>query len=229
MIIYFVLVAPAVPENVGAAARAINTMGFLNLRLVNPCDYLCSEAKKLAHGSVSILQNAEVFSSFDKCIKDLDITIATTSKLRRTNYDYYTPSEVGHILQKKVNSVKKAGIIFGSEEHGLKNEYLRKCSFLSSIPMANPYPSLNLAQAVMIYAYCLSPYASLQKIVPEKDDLHFPIVMQKINMILDSIDIKSGSNLYTRISERLAVVNDDDLNLFSSVSTKMINKFLNKK
>ena len=64
MDLYFVLVEPAVPENIGAAARAINTMGFQRLRLVRPTNHLANEAKWLAHGSVAILEKAEVFDNY---------------------------------------------------------------------------------------------------------------------------------------------------------------------
>ncbi|NOR33426.1 MAG: hypothetical protein GQ579_01970, partial [Bacteroidales bacterium] len=49
--IHFILYKPAVPGNVGAAARAILTMGFKHLRLIDPCDHLGNEARMLAHGS----------------------------------------------------------------------------------------------------------------------------------------------------------------------------------
>ena len=52
----FILVEPAVPENIGASARALKTMGFDELRLVNPCNFRNIEAKKLAHGSFDILE-----------------------------------------------------------------------------------------------------------------------------------------------------------------------------
>ena len=47
----FVLVEPKVPENVGAAARALCTMGFGELWLVNSDLHTRPEAHWLAHGS----------------------------------------------------------------------------------------------------------------------------------------------------------------------------------
>jgi len=56
MIFKFLLIEPSTPGNVGAAARAIKTMGFDQLGLVNPCEYLSGEAQWLAHGSIDILE-----------------------------------------------------------------------------------------------------------------------------------------------------------------------------
>ncbi|MBN1467010.1 tRNA/rRNA methyltransferase, partial [candidate division KSB1 bacterium] len=62
---HFILVSPQLAENVGAAARAMNTMGFANLRLVSPCDHLDERARWMAYGSNHILEKATTFASFD--------------------------------------------------------------------------------------------------------------------------------------------------------------------
>ncbi len=51
MEIIFILYRPGVPGNIGATARALETMGFTRLRLIEPCDHLSVEAKMMAHGS----------------------------------------------------------------------------------------------------------------------------------------------------------------------------------
>jgi tRNA/rRNA methyltransferase len=80
MQIFFILVEPAVQENVGAAARAIKTMGFSRLILVNPCDYLSGPARWLAHGSGEILDNAQVFPSLKEAIVNFDFVVGTSAK-----------------------------------------------------------------------------------------------------------------------------------------------------
>src|SRR4030042_4402656 len=116
MDIYFILVEPAVPENVGASSRAIKTMYFNKLRLVNPCDYLSMEAKKLAHGSVEILSSARVFPSLDQAIQDLDLVIGTSAKSRRVKHDYYPADQLVDIIHRKGSAVQSAGIVFAREE-----------------------------------------------------------------------------------------------------------------
>ena len=67
--ISFILVEPKVPENIGAAARAIKTMGFGKLCLVNPCEYKTGKARWLAHGSNDILDDAQVFTSLEAAVE----------------------------------------------------------------------------------------------------------------------------------------------------------------
>ena len=225
MSLYFILVEPAIPENIGASARAIKTMGFNKLRLVNPCNFKTVKAKQLAHGSFEILEHAEVFSNFDDAIEDIDLIIGTTSKLRRTNADNYDPEEVVEIIKKKDGLRHNIAIVFGSEEHGLTNIYLRKCDIISTIPLANRYPSLNLSQAVMIYAFILSSLKDIEKSSPAKDLPHLKVIKKNAETIFNSIEIATGSTLYNRLMERISAAGNDDLNLISSVINKLLEKY----
>jgi tRNA/rRNA methyltransferase len=80
MQIHFILVEPAVPENVGAAARAIKTMGFTSLRLVNTQAHKDERAGWLAHASNEILENADEFHTLKEATKDIDWIIGTSAK-----------------------------------------------------------------------------------------------------------------------------------------------------
>ena len=127
MKISFILVEPAVPGNVGAAARAIKTMGFSDLRLVNPCDHLSEEARMLAHGSNEILEKAGVFNSLPQALENLDLAVATTAKKRSARVQYIPVHELTGFLDGKGSSVQSAGIVFGREESGLTNDEIRMC------------------------------------------------------------------------------------------------------
>ncbi len=82
MKICIILNHPTTPENIGAAARALKTMGFSDLRLVDPCDHLSDRAHWLAHGSEDILESAQVFNSITAAISDIDFLIGTSAKKR---------------------------------------------------------------------------------------------------------------------------------------------------
>ncbi|MFP4448001.1 MAG: tRNA/rRNA methyltransferase, partial [Bacteroidales bacterium] len=156
MNLYFILIEPAVPENIGAAARAIKTMGFRSLWIVNSKQYQEEKAKHLAHGANEILENARYFSTFKEMLSELDFSVATTSKSRSVRFEYLEGKNLHSFLSQKTNIVNNTGIIFGREKYGLSNEELKQCDIISSIPQINNYPSLNLGQAVMLYAYLLS-------------------------------------------------------------------------
>ena len=227
MNICFILVEPSVPENIGAAARAMNTMGFSELRLVNPANHLADEAKWLAHGSLDLLEKARIYQKFNDAIEDLDFVIGTTAKKRSTNYDYYSPEKARNIIEKKGNTISQVGIVFGREESGLKNEELSKCDIASSIPLKKPYPSLNLAQSVMLFAYVFSSLKVLDVSVNTLNSGDHIYHELKINsqQILQKLNIPKDSVLHHRMLERIATINEDDARLFLSFAKKFRYKF----
>ena len=228
---FFILVNPSVTENIGASARAMNTMGFNNLRLVNPCDHLCDKAKMLAHGSHSILEKAVLFSSLEKAIQDIDFVIGTTAKKRSAKEDYYPANQIVKQLHKKGNTIFSLAIPFGKEESGLTNEEIKLCDLVSSIPMHAPYPSLNLAQTVMIYAYLLSDFSQKTsdaggiKIIPPS----YPPLKEKIQKVLKTTRIKENKTLYNRIMERVTLLEEDDIHLLHSITEQLLSLINNNR
>lgn len=229
MFFSYILVEPASPGNIGSAARAIKTMGFKSLRLVRPNEHLSGEARKLAYGSHDILKNAELYSSFKDSIKDLDLIIATTAKKRTVWNDYLTPDECAELLVNKGTTVERIGVVFGREESGLTSEELELCDVRSTIPLAAPYPSVNLAQSVMIYAYTFSKFAINGVTGPEGkfDKKEQKVLKTKALELLDRLDISRNSNLSRRMMERLMLAGQDDIHLFLSFH-RFINQQLNK-
>lgn len=221
MEIIFILIEPSVPENIGASIRAINTMGFKKVRLVNPqCDHLDDNAFKLAHGSYKILREAKTFDTFNESIKDIDFVIGTTNKERISKNDYYNAEEILPIILEKKDCAQKIGIVFGRESRGMDGDEILQCNILSSIPMANPYPTLNLSQSVMLYAYTLSKI-NFEKTIKESKkqpkDNEFKILLKRSSTLLENSGLDKSSNIYNRIMERLALVGGEDVRLFHSV------------
>lgn len=221
MELFFVLVEPAVPENIGAAARAIKTMGFKNLRLVNPCDHLQDQARWLAHASNEILEQAELFPDFNAAVADMDLVIASTAKRRRVNEDYYPVHELPTILENKKHTATRVAIVFGREERGLDNPELKRCDILTTVPMKTVYPSINLAQSVMIYTYTLSAL----HLEPQQtaQTAHFPALQAlkgKVGNALQELGFREDSAIYHRFFERLMAMNDTDIHLLHSICNK---------
>jgi len=150
----FVLVEPETPGNIGSAARAIKTMGFTRMALVNPCDHLGKEARILAHGSNDILESAQVFSSLEDAVRDSNLVVATTNRKRDFQHPIFTPEEIAERSIIASNEHKVA-LVFGRESKGLTNDELTTCHLMSTIPAVLSHPSLNLSQAIMLYAYSL--------------------------------------------------------------------------
>jgi len=230
MNIHFVMVEPAVPENVGAAARALKTMGYNSLWLVNSRVHRESQARYLAHGSREILQKTKVFDTFDEMLELLDFSIATSSKTRHVRHEYHQAEKIPDILEAKSGMIEHAGIIFGREEYGLKNEELRKCDMISWLPMHTSYPSLNLSQAMMVYAYVLSS----RDVLPTNDSIPYrkaelQVLKNKVGKILPLLDLPGSTNIHHRILERLMHVTQDDVHLLHSICNEVLKKITPEK
>lgn len=228
MQIHFILVEPAVPQNVGASARAMNTMGFEFMRLVNPCDHLGKKARMLAHGSNHILESARLYSSLAAATEGLDLLIGTTANTSRTGkQDYYSSTELAQILRAKGSSLQQVGLVFGREESGLTNEELQLCDIASSIPLAVSYPSINLGQAVMLYAYSLSSLllspspGAAQEITPEAS---YGALKEKVTLLLQHTGLDKNPTKANRMLERLALAGPTDIRLLHTFCAALLEK-----
>ena len=166
-----ILVAPARAENVGAAARAMKTMGFRDLRIVDSEAHLAPAARWVAHGSGDILDGVTTYPTLAAALHAVDFTVATTARSRARFHYYATPQQLLPLLEEKAQWMTHAALVFGREDSGLSNEELALADVLTGVPMAADYPSLNLGQSVMVYCYQLT--SLLQKtttVAPGVDD-----------------------------------------------------------
>jgi tRNA/rRNA methyltransferase len=226
MNITLLLVAPQRPENIGAAARAMNTMGFDHLRLITPCDHLSEPARRVAHGSNNILEDALVFDAFDAAIQDLDFVVGATARRRGKRREYFTGEELPTLLRSKGRSVQNIGIVFGREDRGLLNDEIEKCDALVALTMRDSHPSLNLGQAVMVFCYILSPLVlnppKVKEIKP--GDGEFQSLKKRIQSIFTTIGLDRDSNITIRLLERLGNLSEEDVRLLHSVCSKLEGK-----
>lgn len=150
----FVLVGTSHPGNIGAAARAMKTMGFSELVLVNPRYPDAAqqeEAVAFASGALDVLGKARVVASIEEALDGCNFAAALSARLREYSPPVITPRELAGQLV--TNCGLKAALVFGSERYGLPNEVVEKCNALINIPANPDYSSLNLAQAVQVLAY----------------------------------------------------------------------------
>ena len=150
----FVLVDTSHPGNVGAAARAMKTMGFSELVLVNPryTDVLSHEdAIAFASGATEVLTKARIVNSLEEALEGCNFCVALSARLREFSPPRYEPKSLASHLQS--NGGLRAAAVFGSERYGLSNEQVEKCQAIVSVSTNAEYGSLNLAQAVQIVAY----------------------------------------------------------------------------
>ena len=225
MKLHFILVEPARAANVGASARALKTMGFDALRLVGSSKHEESEANWLAHGSNDLLRQTTSYSTIAEAIADCDLVIGTTARIRRIRRPYHGPTNLRRALTNKGSSIQQVAILFGCEESGLSNQQLSYCHLVSSIPQAVKYPSLNLSQAVMIYAYELSPFNDLKPTKPLDFDQHqFRALKEKSNTLLEKLGITHNRKLVAWVNDRLGLLAERDIKMMHTLTNELLNK-----
>lgn len=152
----FVLVEPSHPGNVGAAARAIKTMGFSRLVLVSPRVpqvQLDPEAIAMASGADDVLAAVHIVPTLADALAGTQWSLALTARMREYGPP---PAAPRHAVQDACRQLAAHGdiaLVFGNERTGLSNEDVERCSALAHIPANPAYSSLNLAQAVQVLAY----------------------------------------------------------------------------
>lgn len=153
-----ILVSPENPDNIGAVARAIKNMGFSQLRLVDPPGGWRTKARKMAVAAEDILKKGKTYASLRDAVQDLGVVIGTTRRLGGHRGAFLSFDQT--VLKIRGYSQRQnIGIVFGRESKGLANEDSALCDHLVTIPTGASYPSLNLAQAVMVmlFALCWEP------------------------------------------------------------------------
>ncbi|WP_404980433.1 RNA methyltransferase [Caballeronia sp. LZ019] len=151
----FILVEPSHPGNVGAAARALKTMGFSRLVLVAPrvADVKNEpEAIAMASGADDVLASAHVVDTLAEALVGVRWSVALTARTREYGPPHMPPRAVARRAHESVRHGDIA-LVFGNERTGLSNADVERCSALAHIPANPAYSSLNLAQAVQVLAY----------------------------------------------------------------------------
>jgi tRNA/rRNA methyltransferase len=154
----WVLVETSHPGNVGSAARALKTMGFSDLRLIAPKIAGVAqtpEAVALASGAVDVLESSQETSSLESAVQDCTLVLGLTSRDREFGPPALNWQDARPLVKAAIAGNQQVALLFGPERTGLDNDHLSLCTHRVWLD-ANPlYPSLNLAQAIMVCAFTL--------------------------------------------------------------------------
>lgn len=151
--IAIVLVEPQSPGNIGMVCRAMKNMGLSRLRLVKGCDRFHPESLKFAVAAKDLLEQAELFPDLASALADCTLTIGTTRRHGKYRQEILSPVEVAARLREQTGPDCRAAIVFGREDSGLTTDELSLCRWHATIPTAEEYGSLNLAQSVLLFCY----------------------------------------------------------------------------
>jgi len=149
-----VLVRPQHPGNIGAAARAMKTMGLERLYIVAPAaEFPSYEAERRAAGSLDVLGGAIVTEDVDAATGDCRLVIGATARARTQSHPVLELRDCGRKLVAEAQGGEPVAVLFGPERTGLSNDDLNRCGYELRIPTSPTFSSLNLAAAVQLLGY----------------------------------------------------------------------------
>jgi len=151
----FILVAPQMGENIGAAARAMLNFGLARMRLVSPRDgWPNPRAVAMASGAAGrVLDLAGLFDTVPDAVADCAFVFATTARGRDLTKPVMTPERAMAHARALAGAGQRVAVLFGPERTGLENPDIARANAIISVPVNPEFPSLNLAQAVLLCAY----------------------------------------------------------------------------
>jgi len=147
-----VLTRTSHPGNIGAAMRAMKTMGLSQLVLVSPAVFPNSQADAMAAGATDLLAQARVCDTLAEALADTTLVLGVSARRRDIVAEVLTPPEAATRLLTEAQAAPVA-LVFGNETSGMSNEELSLCQGLVTIAANPDYSSLNLAAAVQVLSY----------------------------------------------------------------------------
>ncbi len=150
-----ILNRPQMGENIGAAARAMLNFGLTDMRLVAPRDgWPNPRAIAMASGAAGqVLDRARVFPTLAEAMADIDYAYATTARGRELTKPVLTPATAMQDARGRTAQGGRVAVIFGPERAGLENDEVARANAIITVPVNPDFPSLNLAQAVLLTGY----------------------------------------------------------------------------
>ncbi len=150
----FVLIRSQMGENIGSAARGMWNFGLDRMRLVDPRDgWPNSRAVAMASGAGRLLDEVQIYDTTAAAIADCTYVYATTARPRDLTKPVFAPEAAMQDAAARIRAGEKLAVLFGPERTGLENEDIIRANAIISVPVNPVFPSLNLAQCVLLSAY----------------------------------------------------------------------------
>lgn len=150
----FVLIRPQMGENIGAAARGMWNFGLDRMRVIAPRDgWPNQRAVAMASGAGRLLDEAQLFADTAAAIADCDFVYATTARPRGLTKPVLSPEAAMQDAHARIAAGGKVAVMFGPERAGMENDDIARANAIISVPVNPDFPSLNLAQCVLLLGY----------------------------------------------------------------------------
>jgi tRNA/rRNA methyltransferase len=150
----FVLIRPQMGENIGAAARGMWNFGLDRMRIIDPRDgWPNQKAVAMASGAGRLLDDAQIFDDTAAAVADCDYVYATTARPRGLTKLVLSPEAAMQDARARIAEGQKVAVMFGPERAGMENDDIARANAIISVPVNPEFPSLNLAQCVLLTGY----------------------------------------------------------------------------
>lgn len=181
--IRIVMVNTTLPANIGAAARAMKTMGLSHLTLVDPKTFPSPDATALAAGAANILDNVTIVETLEEAIADCTLVFGTSARSRTIPWPLLDVRSATKLAIDETSNGEIA-IVFGREDRGLTNEELAQAQFHLTIPVNEEYGVLNVAAAIQVVCYELRMNTLLKQDKPvQSNSNHEESTQQQMPLI----------------------------------------------
>jgi tRNA/rRNA methyltransferase len=201
-----ILTRPQMGENIGAAARAMANFGLRDLRLVAPRDgWPNPKASDMAGRALDIVDDAKLFATAPEAVADCQFVLATTARERAMNLPVLDVREAAAELEARAARGERCAVLFGPERTGLENEEVTLANAVVTIPVAPEYPSLNLAQAVVVVAYeWMMAQAELSRAIPQQEEA--PATREQLNGLFGHLETALDTVNFWRIPAKKEIM-----------------------
>lgn len=150
----FILIRPQMGENIGAAARAMWNFGLDRMGVVAPRDgWPNPRAVALASGAGRVLDQAQHYDTLPDAVADCTYVYATTARPRGLTKPVLTPTQAMADAHARSARGEKVAVLFGPERTGMETADIAVANAIISVPVNPEFPSLNLAQCVLLTGY----------------------------------------------------------------------------
>lgn len=165
-----ILHRPQSSENIGAVARAMKNFGLHQLVMISPQRYEIVRARTLAVQAEDILERATIALTLEEGLAPYSFVIPTTERAIAGRESPVTPTEAAKLLVER-SLHGRVALLFGAEASGLQDSLLARFGVYSSIPSDPMRRSLNLAQAVLLYAWEVHRESGQAVLTPGKHEV----------------------------------------------------------
>ena len=194
-----ILIETSNSGNIGSTLRAMKTMGFGSLCLVNPKEFPSKEVTALAANASDLIDSVQVVNCIEEALDGCNLVIGTSSRDRKVPWPNESIASAAPKIIAEADKNNTVAILFGREDRGLTNDELQRCNLHVHIPANEDYPVLNVAMSVQVVCYQLLISRAIDSEM--KNNQHWDVPLAEANHISRLVEH------FTDVAEKLEVFN----------------------